>query len=659
MEPLKIPKETCADYYYATQKEWLETNGIGGFASSTVIGANTRRYHGLLVASLRPPTHRYVLLSKMEESLNFNGKTHELSTNQYPFIIFPEGHKNIDYFEYDLCPKITYRVHDIIIEKSILMIDGENSTILRYRVLKADQPFTLLLRPLCAFRDYHSLSKENTNINKNTDVGAYQFSIQPYQGLPRLSFHYNTGSVEPKFFWYKNAEYRKEHERGLDFTEDLFSHAILSATLHGGESLDILVTSETNRASSLKSKDIEQLLNYEIQRRKAYIEHFPLRHPMAQSLALSADSFLVKRSGNRHTIIAGYHWFGDWGRDTMIALPGLALTCKRYDVAKAILLSFAEYISQGMIPNRFPDLDETPEFNNVDGTLWFFVAAYRYWQATGDDDLIRTALYERFADIIAWHVHGTRYNIKMSDDGLLFAGEAGVQLTWMDAKVGDWVVTPRAGKCVEINALWFNALCIMHEVSIALNRSNDAEKYKAMTEKTKKSFNEQFWFSDGGYLYDYINDTEKNTDIRPNQIFAISLPFTLLDTDRSKLVIEKVQKELLTPFGLRTLSPSHPSYTGVYAGDVHHRDLAYHQGTVWPWLLGAFIEAYLKTNANCDEAKTLARTLIEPFITQLNDAGIGTISEIYDGNPPHFPKGCIAQAWSVGEILRAIELLEK
>ncbi|NUM79161.1 glycogen debranching enzyme N-terminal domain-containing protein [bacterium] len=658
MEPLKIPKETCADYYYATQKEWLETNGIGGFASSTVIGANTRRYHGLLVASLRPPTHRFVLLSKMEESLNFNGKTYELSTNQYPFIIFPEGHKNIDCFEYDLYPKIIYRVHDIVIEKNILMIEGENSTILRYRLIKADQPVTLSLRPLCSFRDYHSLSKENTNINKNTDAGAYQFSIQPYPGLPRLSFHYNLGSVEPKFFWYKNTEYRKEHERGLDFTEDLFSHAIISATLHGGESLDILITCETNRASSLKSKDIGQLMNYEIQRRKAYTEHFPLRHPAAQSLALSADSFLVKRSGNRHTIIAGYHWFGDWGRDTMIALPGLTLTCKRYDVAKAILLSFAEYISQGMIPNRFPDLDETPEYNNVDGTLWFFVAAYRYWQATNDDGLIRTVLYERLADIIAWHVHGTRYNIKMEDDGLLYAGESGVQLTWMDAKIGDWVVTPRTGKCVEINALWYNALCIMHELSRALQQTDDAEKYKTMAEKTKNSFNEQFWFSEGNYLYDYINGEEKNGDVRPNQIFAVSLPFSLLDTDRCKLIIEKIQNELLTPYGLRTLSPSHPSYTGVYAGDPYHRDAAYHQGTVWPWLLGAFIEAYLKTHDG-EAAKTFARTLIEPFATQLNDAGIGTISEIYDGDPPHFPKGCIAQAWSVAEILRIIELLEK
>ncbi|KAB2880612.1 glycogen debranching protein [bacterium] len=655
---ITFPRETCSDYYFATQKEWLETNGIGGFASSTIIGANVRRYHGLLVASLKPPTHRFVLLSKLEENISINGKTYEFSTNQYPFIIYPEGHKNIERFEYDVYPRFIYRFNDTIIEKSVIMLHGENSTIIRYRVVKSEQPVTLTVRPLCAFRDYHSLSHENSALNHNIQKGKNRFSIHPYLDLPAIHMVHNTGQIDPKFFWYKNSEYRKEQERGLDFAEDVFSPVLLNAQLCADESLDMVVTTDEKRLETPPSA-IGNLFDQEILRRVELIKTMPLKDKLAKSLALAADSFIVQKQDKAHTVIAGYHWFSDWGRDTMISLTGLTLSCGKYDIAKSILRTFSNYISEGMLPNRFPDLDESPEYNNVDGTLWYFIAIYNYVSYTKDLEFVRNELYVKLKDIIDWHLRGTRYHIKMDSDGLLFAGEEGIQLTWMDAKVGDWVVTPRTGKPVEINALWYNVLCVMRELAKQLNQPRDSESFAALAEKTKKSFNEQFWNADKSCLYDFINGEFKNEDVRPNQIFAVSLPFEILDKVKQKDLVSVVERELLTCCGLRSLSDLNDRFIGTYSGDPYHRDGAYHQGTVWPWLIGAYLEAYLKVHGYSSDSKLYCEKIVRPFEQQLTDGGIGTISEIVDGAEPHLPKGCISQAWSVAEILRILEILEK
>ena len=377
----------------------------------------------------------------------------------------------------------------------------------------------------------------------------------------------------------------------------------------------------------------------------------PIEDSFAQSLAAASDQYLVSR-GDQNTVIAGYHWFGDWGRDTMIALPGLTLPTGKYDVARSILRTFASHVDQGMLPNRFPDVGETPEYNTVDATLWFFEAARAYLAYTGDLEFVRDELYPVFAGIISWHTRGTRYGIKVDSSGLLASGELGVQLTWMDAKLGDWVVTPRRGKPVEIQALWYNALCIMEDLANRFGDEAAQKRYRHLAAVAQWSFNRLFWNEKLGCLYDAVNGGPPDPSIRPNQIFAVSLPHSMLPRDRARSVVEKVEEHLLTPFGLRTLAPSDPRYRGSYTGGPTERDGAYHQGTVWSWLLGPFITTYIKVNGGSEEARRQAQAWLSPLESHLAEAGLGNISEIFEGDAPHRPCGCIAQAWSVAEILR-------
>ena len=379
----------------------------------------------------------------------------------------------------------------------------------------------------------------------------------------------------------------------------------------------------------------------------------PVADDFVQALTSAADAYVVSRNDQK-SVIAGYHWFSDWGRDTMIALPGLTLPTGQYDVARSILRTFAQHVDRGMLPNRFPDAGEAPEYNTVDATLWFFEAVRAYLAYTGDLAFVRDELYDVLSDIIAWHVRGTRFGIKVDANGLLASGEPGVQLTWMDAKVGDWVVTPRRGKPVEIQALWYNALCIMEDLAARLNDDDAARKrYGGMAALTKWSFNRLLWNEKGGYLYDVVNGGPPDPSIRPNQIFAVSLPHSMLSLERAQQVVSVVQQNLLTPYGLRSLAPSDPHYRGRYTGDPASRDGAYHQGTVWPWLMGPFITAYIKVNGGSGAARRQAEQWLGPLKEHLADAGLGHISEIFDGDPPHRPVGCIAQAWSVAEVLRA------
>jgi predicted glycogen debranching enzyme len=637
----------------ALSREWLETNGLGGFACSTVVGLNTRRYHGLLVAALKPPGGRFVLLSKLEEVLEIRGKRFDLSANQYPGTVHPRGFQFLQQFCLDPFPVFVYRVGDVEIEKSVFMPQGENSTVVQYKLRSSNGvPCSLELRPLIAFRDYHCTTHENEVLDARIGQGPGTAWVEPYAGLPALHFAHNAGELSFQGYWYHNFEYAKERERGLDFTEDLFNPFVLRFAL--GSTNPAVVIASVNRCSTA---DVERLEATEASRRRS-LENCSFSDEFAQSLAVAADQFIVSR-GEKKTIVAGYPWFTDWGRDTMIALPGLTLLTGHTNNAKQILLQFAQHSSQGMLPNRFPESGEQPEYNTVDAALWYFEAVRMFLEYTGDYDFLRQHLYPVLTDIVAWYARGTRYGIKVDATGLVTAGEPGVQLTWMDAKVGDWVVTPRHGKPVEIQALWYNALRIMEEWAILFGDGAARKRFAVMAAIAQWSFNRLFWNEASGCLYDVVTGAGPDRSIRPNQILAVSLPHTMLSEARARGVVEVVHRELLTPFGLRTLSSSDPRYRGRYVGGSYERDSAYHQGTVWPWLMGPFITAYLKVNGYADAAREQAAQWLDTLWEHLFDAGLGQISEIFDGDPPHEARGCMAQAWSVAELLRArVEALQ-
>jgi len=648
---IKFDKDMCGDFDAALGREWLETNGIGGFASSTIIGLNTRRYHGLLVAATKPPVGRVVMLSKLEETLFVESQPFDLSANRYPGVVHPQGFRYLKEFRLDPFPVFTYEIEGIEIEKSVFMIHGENSTVVQYELKKDNHPeriknLRLEVRPLIAFRDYHSITHENGAINAELELHSGMATIAPYEGLPSLFLAHNAVELHKTGDWYRNFEYDAERERGLDFSEDLFNPCILR--------FDLRLRRQACVIASTEQHDVAETAKYrqaEITRRRN-VAVSGMEDAFAQDLVSAADQYIVSR-GDQKTVIAGYHWFTDWGRDTMIALPGLTLPTGKHDVARSILRTFAKSVDQGMLPNRFPDAGETPEYNTVDATLWFFEAARAYLAYTGDLDFVRDELYPVFVDIISWHVRGTRYGIKVDPSGLLASGEQGVQLTWMDAKVGDWVVTPRGGKPVEIQALWYNALCIMADLANRFEDELGQKRYRNMATVASWSFNRLFWNEKSGCLYDVTNGAPPDPSIRPNQIFAVSLTHSMLSLERARRVVEKVQEHLLTPYGLRSLAPSDPQYRGRYTGGPTDRDGAYHQGTVWPWLMGPFLSAYTKVNGGSDAARAQAAEWLTPLRSHLAGGGLGHISEIFDGDAPQRPCGCVAQAWSVAEILRA------
>ena len=672
----------------------METNGIGGYASSTTVGANTRRYHGLLIAATKPPLGRTLLLSKLEEFLCTDGKEIPLSTNIYPNTTYPEGYKNLVQFSLNPFPTFEYSINGINIKKTVFMVYGENTTVIMYQVnCKGGQMFapTLLkARVLMAFRDHHWLTHENQAFKTDYKMLANNgVCLQPYDTLPPMYLFHNAQSLDKASFWYKNMEYPKEIERGMEAHEDHFSPLALhfdlskqrdcyiAATAKAYEEIDVMdlfgkeLSRRQRRVGSLKLDTNNfhiQPLTPSIQPPASNLQPLTFNSQSSQrtneggaktlvelseSLLSISDSFMVKRGGNKKSIIAGYHWFGDWGRDTMISLTGLTLVQGKFEDAQKILLSYAQFVDKGMIPNRFPDYGEAPEYNTVDASLWYIHAVYQYLRFAKDLKTIRKDLYGVLKEIVEHYKKGTRFNIHMDSDSIIYAGAEGVQLTWMDAKVCDWVVTPRMGKAVEINALWYNALKIMSFFARQMNLDNESKDYNILAEKVSRSFNDVFWFNEGQYLYDYIFGEEKNNAIRPNQIFAVSLPYSMLSKKKQRNVVEIVKKQLLTPYGLRTLSPTDKDYVGRYTGNVYERDRAYHQGTVWAWLIGPYISAYAKAYAGNKDILKYVKGLLAPFYEHLFESGLGTVSEIFDGDPPHTPRGCISQAWSVAEILRS------
>ena len=644
---IKLGRDALQQFNTASGNEWLETNGLGGFSSSTITGLNTRRYHGLLTAATKPPVGRVVMLAKLEEVLIVDGERYELSVNQYAGAVHPHGFYYQSQFRLDPFPIFTYELAGIRLEKSVFMVQGQNTTIVHYELQAGDANFASLkleLRPLIAFRDYHTTTHENSSLNPRVETEDGIISVTPYADLPSLHFAHDVAGIDTRGYWYHNFEYLVEQERGLDFVEDLFSPFSLTFDLNRYGRARIIASTERR---DIRSADFSR--ETESSRRRTIALNKTNENRFITMLTSAADQFIVAR-GNKKTVIAGYHWFGDWGRDTMIALPGLTLTTGRFEVARSILAEFANHVDQGMLPNRFVDAGDTPEYNTVDATLWFFEAVRSFLQYTNDYDFVRDHLYAVLVDIIEWHIEGTRYNIRVDTDGLLMSGAPGVQLTWMDAKVGDWVVTPRHGKPVEIQALWYNALRSMEQLARKFGNQAAKKRYATMANQVRDNFNEQFWNERALCLFDVVNGDFRDESIRPNQLLAISLKNSMISWQRAENILNVVKRELLTPRGLRTLSPKDPDYRGSYKGDPSTRDAAYHQGTVWPWLMGPFITASVKVFGV--DGQAFASEWLKDFEDHLTEACLGQVSEIFDGDAPHLPRGCVAQAWSVAELLR-------
>lgn len=647
MTTITIDKKKLSEYEVARSLEWLETNGIGGYAGSTLSGAHTRRYHGLLIASLHPPVDRKVLVSKLEETVvlkSNDGKETEgipLSSNQYPGALYPQGFRQLEKFEQEMFPVFYFKAGDVEIKKTISCIHGENTTLILYEVTKSPREFEMELLPLYSARDFHSLSHFNDAINKQFVFLDDTLRIKNYVDLPEVFISVPGSVFKEEQNWYYNFEYSVEQNRGMDYVEDLYSHGKFIVKLKRGSKLGVILSTE-----DVSRRNAFQLFAKERKRREALLKH---GDDHFNRLVLAADQFIVRRGDGLKTIIAGYPWFTDWGRDTMISLPGLCLATGRFDDAKKILKTYATFISEGMIPNRFPDQGEVPEYNTVDASLWFFLAVYHYYKATSDLRFVKTIL-PALEEIIRWHEQGTRFNIHVDKDDLLYGGDEGVQLTWMDAKVENWVVTPRKGKAVEVNALWYNALCVVDFLLNETNKTSKAEWYRSKSKNVKENFNKAFWNEEKGYLFDYIDGEYKNDDIRPNQIYAVSLPFGLLDPQRSEQVFRIVESTLLTPRGLRSLAPGNKNYKHVYGGGIWSRDGAYHQGTVWSFLIGPYIDALIRVKG--DDGIPEAQGLLKVFLTGLEEACVGSISEIFDAEPPHTPRGSVAQAWGIAEALR-------
>jgi predicted glycogen debranching enzyme len=652
---IEFGREICGDLSIAASREWLVTNGMGGYASGTVAGLLTRRYHGLLVTALNPPLGRTLLLAKLDETALYSDQVYPLYTNRWANgTVNPHGDRQIEHFALEgTIPVWRFACADALLEKRVWMQQGTNTTYVRYTLSRATQTFKLTLKALVNYRDYHGNTQEN----------GWQMTVEPFQlgicvtaysGAMPFYLLSDRANAFPNHDWNYGFDLAVERYRGLSDREDHLHAATFEATLNPGESLTFVASTEQHpdldgEAALRLHHAYEQKL---IQLWKANRPHNGKDTPTwINRLVLAADQFIVDRAspnepGGR-TILAGYPWFGDWGRDTMISLPGLTLATERPALARSILRTFAQYVDQGMLPNRFPDAGETPEYNTVDATLWYFEAIRAYYNATDDNDLLHE-LFPVLADIIDWHCRGTRYNIHLdSTDGLLYAGEVGTQLTWMDAKVGDWVVTPRIGKPIEVNALWYNALRTM--ANFARQTGRPHQEYTAIADRTLAKFS-RFWNDETGYCYDVLDSPDGNdASLRPNQLFAVSLPESPLTAAQQKGVVEACGRMLLTSHGLRSLSPDHPLYQGHYGGDQRQRDGAYHQGTVWGWLLGPFVLAHLRVYGNPAQA----RQFLEPMANHLSAHGLGSLSEIFDGDAPMTPRGCIAQAWTVAEVLRA------
>jgi predicted glycogen debranching enzyme len=633
----------------ADAREWLSTNGLGGFAAGTVSGRLARRYHGLLIAALAPPLGRTLLVAKTEDIATYGGQTFALSADRWADgTLAPRGDHLIERFRLDgTVPVWTYACAEARVERRVWMAQGANTTYVTYRLVRGAEPLELALRVLVNYRDYHALTRAGT-WRMRVEPVADGVRVTAFDGARPVLVLAEGAPVAPANVWYHGVRLPLEAARGLDSVEDHLHAATVTARVAPGEALTLVLSAETapdrdGTAARRRHRDHEEAVLGAWRRHPRGTAAAP---EWIERLVLAADQFIVRRGTDGLSVIAGYPWFGDWGRDTMVSLPGLTLVTGRSELTRQILTTFAGFVDRGMLPNRFPDAGDVPEYNTVDAALWFIEAVRAYDEATKDVTTL-AALLPALEAIVHGYREGTRYGIREDPtDHLIFAGEPGVQVTWMDAKVGDRVITPRVGKAVEVNALWYNALCAMRGFAQRLGRPTGS--WESLAERVQAGF-DRFWNGAAGCCFDVLDGPEgHDASIRPNQILAVSLPASPLPAARQRQVVDACARRLATSYGLRSLDSDDPRYCGRYLGDSQGRDGAYHQGTAWAWLMGPFALAHFRVYQD----RETALALLAPLAQHLGDAGLGSVSEIFDGAAPHVPRGCPQQAWSVAEVLR-------
>ena len=661
MPEIIIEGISCLHPQGALGLEWLETNGLGGYASSTLLNCHTRKYHGLLVANLDHPAGRQVLLSKVEDSICLEKEEYFFSCHQYPGFFFQGPGNCLASYRNAPAPQFTYLIGGIIIRKTIMLIYEEDCVLIKYELENCPFPALLRLRPFIAYRGFHNLLKQNPPFNARVYGVKNGFRIEPCEGMPYLFIRSDARTRSlPAPLWYYNFEYPAERERGYDWREDLFQPGVLEISIKSGEPVILCTSLNENPRQISKKWAKEETGRAATQTEdKAVAEMFAEKDKgYIRQLLKAGRQFLIRTPAGRSAIIAGYHWFDEWGRDALIALPGLTFCSGRSREGVKILEAIGGHEQGGLLPNFFAPDGKNNAYNSVDASLWYFWAVQQMFKHGGSLEIIRTSFWPVMKRIVKSYMAGTLYDIRMSESGLLHAGNVDTHITWMDAVAGRKPVTPRWGFAVEINALWYNALCFAEELSRSFG---EVSLFSAeLLPRIARSFQDTFWIEDGAYLGDVFSRSALDCAIRPNQIFAVSLPFSPLTPSQAAGVCSKVKEHLLTPCGLRTLSPSDSAYRGRYEGNSAQRDGAYHQGTVWPWLLGPFGEACLKVAEDKKEAGGFLLDHLRSFLRlHLHVAGVGCISEIFDGDPPHAPRGCISQAWSVGEIIRLYGLLQE
>ncbi|MEW6535437.1 MAG: amylo-alpha-1,6-glucosidase [Candidatus Auribacterota bacterium] len=645
---IKIPEAICKNPHSALYREWIETNGLGGYSSSTILGLNSRRYHGLLVAALNPPVNRYVIVSKVEETIVIQGDKYSLSTNQYPGNVFPEGYKYLKEFRLTPFPKFVYEVGDYRIEKTVFMIHGQNAVAVKYLVYPDRGDVELYIRPMLAYRPFHSMQKGNEPLVSDIHVSGKVVKITPSAPLPPLYIYHSGDMFREKGFWYNNFEYAEEAYRGYECHEDLYNPGYLIHTFYQPQHYDAWVLFSLD---PMVVSGIQALEDKEISRRSKLVKNLENDKGFLEPLVLAADSFIVERDKKpQSSIIAGYHWFGDWTRDTLISLPGLTLATGRFNVAKQILHMYSQKSVSGILPNFF-DENNNPIYNSADTSLWFFYALYKYLQYT-DDYAFAKSLLPLLREILQSYTEGTLYGICTNEQKLITFSEDSLPLTWMDTIGGESRSHPRKGMVVEINALWYQALKIMEHLMMKFDLLADAALYAHQAEEVRESFVKVFWSEKLQYLYDFVDGDYYEETLRPNQILATGLPFSVLPSPYRASVLEVIEKQLLTPFGLRTLNSDSPCYAPHYRGGERNRKYAYHQGSVWVWLLGFYASTLVNIGGRTPEVRDRIHGLLSVFKEHLSVGCIGSVSEIFDGSIPYYFRGAVSQAWSVAELLR-------
>lgn len=637
------------------EREWVITNGIGGYAGSSIIGANTRKHQGYLVASLRAPVSRYVILTKINEKMCIGDREYSLYTNQRPGGWNEEGQKHLQRFVYDEQPVFVYQAEDVFLQKTLAFEWEKNTIAVGYEVQNGSRPLTLYLTPLFTYRE-HSEEKERAALQfeyRNSRDTMYLIPSDNKELL--IKAYVDAGEIKDSAELYdRELVYQTEIQTGGNCIDNAFTPYTVEITLEPFESKKISFICSVEEEYET---DAFRTIQASRQRIQGLIAKAGYQDEFADRLVQAADQFIVqRRSTGYKTIMAGYPWFTDWGRDTMIALQGLTLVTKRFEDAKGILRTFAKYVKNGLVPNMFPDEGIDPIYNTVDAAMWYFYSVDKYLSYTGTkEDLafVQTEIYPKLKEIMKAYKAGTEFSIYMDKDYLIHAGSGFDQVTWMDVRVGEWVVTPRHGKPVEINALWYNALKVMEKLAGQFREKQAAQEYRKLAEKVKKSFTEKFWNEDRHCLYDVVDDEGNDDKIRPNQIYAVALPYRMLDNTKERQIVNTVIAHLYASYGLRSLSTQDEQYIGIYYGKLHDRDAAYHQGTTWAFPLGGLITAYRNAYGRTQESREYVRRLLAPLKDHLRDGCVGSIAEIFDGDEPVISRGCYAQAWSVGEILRA------